>query len=923
MEWRWFLLALGFGLMVPPGAGAQTVSELREDLSRLEARSNGVPPGTLRSIAYTIDVAERIDGRFSEQSRSWRRRARRFLDAALEGRDPYPEARGQIVNRSYPQRLSTSRQGYAIYLPPDYDPSRSWPLLIVLHGGSSNGNLFLGVVLGNNMIWESYNQYLWNDFEARWKPNLIVAAPDGYGQVMWRWMGEQDVLDVIADITRHYNVDADRVVLMGLSNGGVGAYAIGTRHASRFSAVQAIAGSPSWLLYAGGRQLPEERMAMRPFSAMHLPENTTNTFFRFYHGRSDTGPMQPPFVERFETALNRVSVEPQVTWYDAGHDILYRVHRHGTLFDALAEHRRDRSPSEVRLQTGDLRAAQQHWVTVTRLERPPEIGRVHARVDGGRVEVDTEGVVALSFDLRDLPGEGDIAFQIDGAEAYRGSRDQLGHRLHFHRGEDGWTHGFPPVPDDGREKRPGLAGPLTDAYYERMVHVYGTGVEDDTAALRAAAERGSRGWPLWLWRFNQEVVADTEVDEGLMADAHLVLYGTPGANAVLDRIAADLPIQIDDSAVLVGGQRYEGRDVGTRFIYPNPLSPNRYVIVQAGINPRAVGGGNNLPDFLPDYVVYDAETTARRPRLTAGRNEPRTLGYFDRFWRLPPMDAEGGDPSTGFSKQLPLDGDAGGSPRDAGAADTGATEGEVEEEEPLLPIPRAPRMLPRPRTFLAPADDPAGAAARTIAGMVRTFHNFRAEIPGATWRVDRDAVWQIRAEAECHRELERLDIPFRARGEHPTPMPSPIELLGPIDGVWFRMMHDDRPIEISCELATRLHAMVQVLKRHGVVGVDVMSAYRDHPRPSFHTMGLGLDIGRFWTDRGWISVLSDFRETPAHYTCGGGAPGNWRGRRLLRITCDLYRERIFSSVLTPNYNEGHRNHFHLDVRPNDHRFFLR
>ena len=123
--------------------------------------------------------------------------------------------------------------------------------MIVLHGGSSNGNLFLGVVLGNNMNWKEYDIHLWDRYEPRWSPPWIVAAPDGYGQVLWRWMGEQDVLDVIADISQHYNVDADRVVLSGLSNGGVGAYAIGTRHASRFSVVQAIAGSPSWIQYAG------------------------------------------------------------------------------------------------------------------------------------------------------------------------------------------------------------------------------------------------------------------------------------------------------------------------------------------------------------------------------------------------------------------------------------------------------------------------------------------------------------------------------------------------------------------------------------------------------------------------------------------------------------------------------------------------
>ena len=62
-------------------------------------------------------------------------------------------------------------------------------------------------------------------------------------------------LDVIDDVTRHYSVDEDRIVLGGLSNGGVGAYAIGTRHAWRFSAVTlAAVGSrgPALLLFYKG-----------------------------------------------------------------------------------------------------------------------------------------------------------------------------------------------------------------------------------------------------------------------------------------------------------------------------------------------------------------------------------------------------------------------------------------------------------------------------------------------------------------------------------------------------------------------------------------------------------------------------------------------------------------------------------------------
>ena len=53
------------------------------------------------------------------------------------------------------------------------------------------------------------------------------------------------------------------------------------------------------------------------------------------------------------------------------------------------------------------------------------------------------------------------------------------------------------------------------------------------------------------------------------------------------------------------------------------------------------------------------------------------------------------------------------------------------------------------------------------------------------------------------------------------------------------------------------------------------------------------------------------------------SPRQREGKTLLAIACDLAKSQLFSSVLTPNYNAGHRDHFHLDLRPDDPRFFLR
>jgi hypothetical protein len=931
-----------------------------------------VPAGALTSIGYVIDVAERIERNFEEPAAAWRARASRYLAIASEGRDPFQELGGRIFQRGYDSPISTVRQGYAIYLPPNYDPSRAYPLLVMLHGGSSNGNLFLGVVLGNNMDWLTYDEHLWDEYAPRWSPDWIVVAPDGFGQVLWRWMGEADVLQVIEDVQAHYSVDPDRVVLGGLSNGGLGAYAIGARHAWRFSLVHAIAGAPSWVLYTGGNPTDEERLTLYAHSAMHLAENTTNTTFRFFHGTRDPGPMRPAYVTRMEEEMRARGLTPNVQWFDFGHDLLYLVHRHGRVYPTMATVVRDRRPSEVQVATGDYRAARQHWLELTRIDGYPALSRSRAIASEGAITVTTGRGLELALHVADAPiGEGDtLRIEIDGSTAYDGPRRALGHVAHFRRGDDGaWAPGFLPALD-GLEKIPGLSGPLTDPYRDGMIHVYGTQDPEATDALREAAERGARGWPLWLWNHVQPVVADTEVTEEMMRRSHLVLYGTPGANGVLERMASSLPISVTSEGVRVGETLYDGRGVGTRFVYPNPLVSDgrggRYVIVQAAPTTDGVRRGHNLPDFLPDWVVYDASTTGSRARLISGRGGQIAMGYFDRFWRLAETPAVLGtlEPRSPWDEacaevagadegplatldvvlaQLDAGVDAPDAPGDAyvespeererrlainralGMPEDFVMSPSVLEQHPPpeLPPGEALPVPPPPRRFAAPRSDPAGRIARIIARRIPTFPNYRAIIPGGAWDDDAE-VWSIRSDADCLAALDAAAIPYvRPAEELTTPIPTPVTITGPIGGVTYAMLDTEEALTVSCEMALRMQTISRVVAAHDVVRVQVLSAYRNHPRSSFHTMGLGLDLFDFTrSDGSVLSVLDDFVETPAHSTCD--APrGRGHARVLLRIACDLVESHAFSSVLTPNYNDGHRNHFHLDARPDDPRTFVR
>jgi predicted esterase len=624
-------------LVVPASAGAarwEDLPRLVREASSYEAMPPArVPRGTLTSILHHLEVAQEFQGSESENAKRFLDTAGRYLAKVREGVDPYAEARRFVV-RGYRSRLSRGIQPYSIYVPPSYDPTRPTPLLFTLHGGSSNHSLFLAVTFGNDETWTEYRRHWRDPYQPQWDTDFLVVSPNGFGQVMWRWYGEDDVLDVLEDVARHYNVDRDRVYLSGLSNGGVGTYSIGARHAWRFAAVIAMAGAPSWIQYHAQRLQPWETPLFSAQSAMQNAENFKNTDLRFYHGINDPGPMRPDYPRQFQRVLDALGIPYYFHEFDLGHDVLYAVHQRGALYRRLSKVRRNPKPSEVWLSTWDYRAARQHWLELERFASYPGRALVKGKVvDDRRLVVTTENAARIRVHVADVPFAqgGEVRIEIDGHEAWTGVPGD--EPLSLEKAENGWRA----VEREPRErvKRPGLSGPITDVLRDPVVHVYGTRVEGEIDAMRHAAQVGAHGWPLWSLTYDAPVLPEDDVDLNVMRTHHVVLYGTRQNSALLDRVADQLPIRVERGAIVLGDRRFDGDDVGTRFIYPNPLAPERYLVVQAGNTADAVVRGNNLPDFLPDWVVYDGSTTLHRERLACVAHCPPAAGYFDARWRLP------------------------------------------------------------------------------------------------------------------------------------------------------------------------------------------------------------------------------------------------------------------------------------------------
>ncbi len=222
-----------------------------------------------------------------------------------------------------------------------------------------------------------------------------------------------------------------------------------------------------------------------------------------------------------------------------------------------------------------------------------------------------------------------------------------------------------------------------------------------------------------------------------------------------------------------------------------------------------------------------------------------------------------------------------------------------------------------------PIRDRALAAGHYIGRFQARRSEQRLGVLHSMWRDRPGEVFAIRSEAECLGDLSRAGIRWQQLGIRTRRVPAAVAVQSSINGVRFRKKRPDAPLIVACELATRLHVLADIVARHGINEVEVMSAFRRVPTTSYHHVGLAIDVTRLSGENLDLHLIDHYQVTPFVGTCEGDPPSNPNAAILRAIACEAWETGVFSSVITPNYGRGHENHFHFDVRPNDSMRFLR
>ncbi len=272
---------------------------------------------------------------------------------------------------------------------------------------------------------------------------------------------------------------------------------------------------------------------------------------------------------------------------------------------AAAEAGRPKEPNELHLQTKHWRVHQRRWISIEGLQEPYADTRVDASRQGNVWQLMTKNVSRLK-----LSAPAGTTLSVDGQSLTGKGSHQLVRKEGKWQSVEKFPSGF---------KRPGLSGPIDDAFFDPFLFVTPSGKSSHEQVARWAACEQAYAITRWksLMRGEPRIKRDVEVTADDMAKYHVVVWGDTESNLLLARLAKrKLPLGWDKDSVRVGQQSWSADKHVPVAIMPNPESPDRYLVINSGLTFRdAHDKTNSLQNpQLPDWAVIDITTPPTQPR---------------------------------------------------------------------------------------------------------------------------------------------------------------------------------------------------------------------------------------------------------------------------------------------------------------------
>ncbi len=281
-----------------------------------------------------------------------------------------------------------------VHLPPGYNPKKSYPLIITLHGAGGNGQNLRGA---------------WANTKTNWgqkvRAGYIVVAPTWQPARWWLWPQGKDIFTLLEEMKNAYSVDTDRVIIGGFSNGAHSAWNLGMKQPSLFAALAPAAGAP---VAESGQSLDLDMVA----SLANLPVHLVHS--------ADDRICSASTAKRVEARYRELGYKNFVhKQFDSGGHVAH-IEYWGNIFEWFGKLRRDIYSKKVVFMSDHQELDTAYWL---RLGGISPRAKVTGEVKGSTIKLKIEKATRITIFVSDkmLDMDKPLKVQVNGKQKFSGT----------------------------------------------------------------------------------------------------------------------------------------------------------------------------------------------------------------------------------------------------------------------------------------------------------------------------------------------------------------------------------------------------------------------------------------------------------------------------------------------------------------------
>lgn len=279
----------------------------------------------------------------------------------------------QELNREAPDGTNFP---YVLLVPETYDPSRSYPVEFLLHGG-----------VGRPLPSEPGSWWR-SGYDSLRSEEKITVVPAAWNEAFWWFPNQAENLPaILRTVKRSYNVADNQVTLTGISDGGTGAYFFAFKQNTDWAAFMPYIGHPGVLRNPAGQasyQLYFENLMAKPLYIVNGEED----------------PLYPASsLASFVDVLRQANINHVFKAVEGGgHNTRWLPEESAAIEQFKLDNPRDPLPDRVQWVADSAeRFNRNHWLIIDELAQSDQSGMVRVTRNGNIINVSTTGVDAFTL----------------------------------------------------------------------------------------------------------------------------------------------------------------------------------------------------------------------------------------------------------------------------------------------------------------------------------------------------------------------------------------------------------------------------------------------------------------------------------------------------------------------------------------------